>query len=143
MTNEFPTVTVDHIGGDSNDEAEFFRVNVPQIDETNSLATKLFGKRVLEVSSETALKEFDTAIYPAVQLLAVAITSCNTCPVKQGGVCTGMQPINFRDTGIYQATVEVLGKRDWSVHNATEQLSGANCGINPSQLNKLNSIKVG
>ena len=143
MGNEFPTISVGLAEGGKDNKGVFFNVSIPKIDETYSSANQTLKQRSLATSEENALQEFDGVIDPAVQLLAVAVASCNTCSVRQRGTCSGMQSIDFKKNGIYKALVLVSGVGDRSVHNATEQLSGANCRINPSQLNKLHPIKVG
>ncbi|MFA6532902.1 MAG: hypothetical protein WCT22_02785 [Patescibacteria group bacterium] len=143
MFEAFPRTQVTFSGEDEPNKTDQFNVAIPKIDEIEALATELFGRRITETDKATALKEYDCAVGPAVQLLAVVVTHCNSCPVKKRGVCTGMKEINFKVTPHYQAKLSVSSVGDVSPNNATNQLSNAKCGITASQLNQLHQIKVG
>jgi hypothetical protein len=142
MLEAFPKTQVVYYGEDEPNKTGQFNVTIPKIDEIEALATELFGRRITETNKATALSEYDCAVGPAVQLLAIAITHCNSCPVKKRGVCTGMEEINFKVTPHYQAKLSVSSKEDTSPNNANSQLSCAKCGITASQLNQLHQIKV-
>lgn len=143
MFEVFPRTQVAYYGEDKPNKRVQFNVTIPKIDEIEALATELFGRRISETDKATALNEYDAAVKPAVELLAVAITFCNSCPVKKRGVCTGMEEINFKETTNYQAKLSVSSVEDMSPNNVITQLSCAKCGITASQLNRLHQIKVG
>lgn len=143
MLEAFPKTQTTYSGKDEPNNGVQFNVTIPEADIIESLATQLFGRRITKTDKATALNEFDIAVKPAVELLAVAVAFCNSCPVKKRGVCTGMKEINFKETPDYQAKLNVSSKEDASPNNATRQLSCAKCGITASPLNQLHPIKIG
>ena len=140
MSNEFPKIEVNYFKGNPSKINELFKVSIPIINELIEKANISFSNLFLNSNSDKALREQADIISPAISLLAVAVSLCDTCPVKIRNVCSGMKNVYLADSK-YNAVLEVLGADDRSSNTATEQLAGAVCNITASDLNNIHPVK--
>ena len=141
----FPEICILGRGGDYIGSFKYFAIGAPGIDSAMQTARNTLielGKNPI-FSESQAQEVHDLIVRRAAKVLAVAITHCNECPVKERNVCRGMKKTDLtRSVDDYKARLTVHGLHNQSNITAKDQMAGARCGVTAEQLDNIQWVKL-